>query len=66
MPRVRDDTADVAFIRTVSFTNVVPQSFVIIERVTLTVHAFEAQAGGAAVARAGIWTATIASRKTSV
>ena len=53
-PSVKDDTADPALTRTVSLTNVVPQSFVVMDRSTSTEQALALQAGVAATANAGI------------
>ncbi len=52
-PRVREDTAEVAFTRTVSFTRDVPQSLVLMERLTLTVQVVAEQACGVAEPKPG-------------
>ncbi len=53
IPRLSDDTGDPALTRTESFTNVVPQSFVVTVLTTWTVQLLVVQ-GEAAAAGTGI------------
>ncbi len=53
MPRVSEDTGEVMLSLTVSFMKVVPQSLVVMTRLTITEHHLASHADGAAAVALG-------------